>query len=50
VLINTTEWSQDDCDAWECMTDSERNLYGILVSEKYGTNPGKLPTPSEVAQ
>jgi len=31
------------------MTDSERNLYGIMVSEKYGTNPGKLPTPSEVA-
>ena len=26
-LISTTEWSQEDCDAWECMTDSERNEY-----------------------
>ena len=48
VLIDTTEWSAEDNDAWECMTDSERSLYGILVSEKYGRNPGKLPTPSEI--
>jgi hypothetical protein len=27
TLISTTEWSQEDCDAWECMTDSERNEY-----------------------
>ena len=29
VLISTTGWSQEDCDAWECMTDSERNEYGL---------------------
>jgi hypothetical protein len=50
VLISTDGWTDDDNQAWESMTDSERNLYGIMVSEKYGTNPGKLPTPSEVAQ
>jgi hypothetical protein len=50
VLLDTTQWDQDDCNAWECMTDSQRSLYGILVSEKYGCNPGPLPTPSEVAQ
>ena len=50
VLIDTTEWSADDMSTWECMTDSERNLYGILVSEKYGRNPGKLPTPSQVSE
>jgi len=48
VLIDTTEWSQEDCDAWESMADDVRNLYGIVMSEKYGTSPGKLPTPSEV--
>jgi hypothetical protein len=29
VLIDTTEWSAEDNDAWECMTDSERNGYGV---------------------
>lgn len=48
VLIDTTEWTQDDCDTWECWTDSERNLYGFLASEKYGPNYRKPPTPSEV--
>ena len=28
VVIDTTDWTQDDCDAWETMTDSERNSYG----------------------
>lgn len=27
VMIDTTDWTQEDCDAWECMTDSERNQY-----------------------
>jgi hypothetical protein len=27
TLISTTDWTQEDCDAWECMTDSERNEY-----------------------
>ena len=27
ALISTTDWSQEDCDAWETMTDSERNEY-----------------------
>jgi len=27
ALISTTDWTQDDCDAWETMTDSERIEY-----------------------
>ena len=27
ALISTADWTQDDCDAWECMTDSERNQF-----------------------
>lgn len=27
VVIDTTDWTQEDCDAWETMTDSERNEY-----------------------
>ena len=49
VLISTDGWTDDDNQAWQDMTDRERNLYGVMVSEKYGTNPGKLTTPSEWA-
>jgi hypothetical protein len=27
ALISTTDWTQEDCDAWETMTDSERIEY-----------------------
>jgi hypothetical protein len=52
VLIDTTEWSAEDNDAWECMTDSERNWYGELVKENRAmTTPNYvLPTPSQVAE
>ena len=50
VLIDTTEWSAEDNDVFDEWSDSERNLYGILVAEKYGRNPGKLPTPSQVSE
>jgi hypothetical protein len=52
VVIDTTEWSQVDCDSWECMTDSERNRYGELVRENRAmTTPNYvLPTPSEIAE
>jgi hypothetical protein len=48
VLLDTTAWSSEDSDVFDEWSDSERNLYGILVSEKYGRNPGKIPTPSEI--
>jgi hypothetical protein len=52
VLIDTTEWSAEDNDAWECMTDSERSRYGELVKEnKAMTIPNYvLPTPSQIAE
>ena len=52
VILDTTDWSSEDDDAWEDMTDSERNDYGKLVREhKAMTTPGYvLPTPSEVAE
>lgn len=50
VLLDTTAWSSEDSDVFDEWSDSERNLYGILVSEKYGRNPGPLPTPSEIAE
>jgi len=43
VLISTTGWSQEDCDAWECMTDSERNHYG----REYRAYNGKCIGPLE---
>ena len=27
TLISTTDWTQEDCDTWETMTDSERYQY-----------------------
>ena len=44
VLIDTTEWSAEDNDAWECMTDSERNGYGVDYVETRGTSVGPLNT------
>lgn len=35
ALISTTDWTQDDCDAWETMTDSERNEYANENSNHY---------------
>ena len=50
VLLDTTAWSSEDHDTFEEWSDGARNLYGILVAEKYGRNPGPLPTPSQVAE
>ena len=50
VLLDTAGWSAEDSEVFQEWCDEERNLYGIMVSEKYGTNPGKLPTPSEIAE
>jgi hypothetical protein len=50
VLLDTAAWSAEDHDTFEEWSDGERNLYGILVAEKYGRNPGPLPTPSQVAE
>ena len=36
VLIDTTEWSSEDNDAWECMTDSEREGYGVEYRDYCG--------------
>jgi hypothetical protein len=50
VLLDTAEWSAEDSEVFQEWSDGERNLYGILVAEKYGRNPGKLPTPSQVSE
>jgi hypothetical protein len=50
VLLDTADWSAEDSEVFQEWSDEERNLYGLLISEKYGTNPGKLPTPSEIAE
>jgi hypothetical protein len=50
VLLDTAGWSAEDSEVFQEWSDQERNLYGLLVSEKYGTYPGKLPTPSEIAE
>ncbi len=42
VLINTTEWSAEDHDAWDCMTDSERGSYGVDYVETRGKSVGPL--------
>ena len=44
VVIDTTDWTQEDCDTWETMTDSERNHYGC----EYKRSNGTTPTPSIV--
>jgi hypothetical protein len=50
VLLDTSDWSAEDSEVFQEWSDEERNDYGLLISEKYGTNPGKLPTPSEIAE
>lgn len=50
VLIDTTEWDQDDCNAWEGMTDGERNRYGVMFRDYFYHHPSKPLRPSEVAQ
>jgi hypothetical protein len=50
VLLDTADWSAEDSEVFQEWSDEERNDYGLLISEKYGTNPGKLPTPSEIAE
>ena len=49
VVIDTTEWSQQDCDTWETMTDSERNDYGIAIKNCDGRSPNQTfpTTPTE---
>ena len=43
VLISTAEWSDDDTNAWECRTDSERNRYGL----EYDYYNGQCLSPLE---
>ena len=52
VVIDVTNWGDEDISEWETMTDSEREGYGIDYLEAlkaYGYSPDlKLPaTPSE---
>jgi hypothetical protein len=42
VLINTTDWSAEDHDAWEGMTDSERGSYGADYIASKGKSVGPL--------
>ena len=44
TLISTTEWSQEDCDAWETMTDSERHQYADENNNAY--QPQDTTTPA----
>ena len=47
VLINTTDWSAEDNDAWECMTDAERGRYGVMLRDYSYHHPGKPLTPTQ---
>jgi hypothetical protein len=49
VLINTTDWSSEDHDAWEGMTDSERGSYGVDYVETRGTSVGPLEYQQETS-
>jgi hypothetical protein len=49
VVIDTTEWSQEDCDSWECMTDSERNRYGFEYRHHNGQCVGPLEYQRETS-
>jgi hypothetical protein len=49
VLIDTTDWSAEDNDAWECMTDSERGSYGEDYVETRGTSVGPLEYQQETS-
>lgn len=54
VIIDTTDWTQEDCDTWENMTDSERNDYGNAIKYCDGRSPNQTfptsPTQWENAQ
>ena len=55
VIIDVSQWTDDDISVWETMLDSERNGYGIDYLEAlraYGYSPDlKLPaTPSKYMQ
>ena len=42
VIIDVSEWGDDEIGVWETMTDSERNGYGLDYaswSHSYGTTP-----------
>ena len=52
VIIDVSQWSDDDEQVWHDMTDSEREGYGIdygAIHRAYGYSPhSRLPaTPSE---
>jgi len=52
VVIDVSQWNDDDEQVWHDMTDSERNGYGIYYAEwshSYGTTPdlAQALTPSE---
>lgn len=45
VVIDTTDWTQEDCDIWETFTDRERNDYGIAIKHYDGRHPNQtFPT------
>ncbi len=45
VVIDTTDWTQEDCDTWETMTDRERNTYGQAIKDYDGRHPNQtFPT------
>lgn len=41
VVIDTTDWEQEDCDTWETMTDRERNTYGHAIKDYDGRHPNQ---------
>ena len=49
VVIDVTNWSDEDISEWENMTDSERQGYGTdyaEISHSYGTTPDLTPPPT----
>ena len=52
VIIDVSEWGDDEIGVWETMTDSERSGYGLDYaswSHSYGTTPdiAQALTPSK---
>jgi hypothetical protein len=39
VVLNTSDWTEEDCDEWEMMTDCEREQY----CQQYSKNPSQGP-------
>ena len=54
VVIDTTDWTYDDCSVWETMSDRERSSYGIAIKHCDGRSPNQTfptsPTQWENAQ